>query len=50
MIHIGVRTVTAILRGLMDHLDVSNRFQLGFALGAMRVVRRPTDSTTRGDE
>lgn len=33
------RAVTKILRKLMDRLGVENRFQLGLALGALRVAR-----------
>jgi len=36
--HIGVRTVTTILRGLMDRFAVENRFQLGLVLG--QIARR----------
>ena len=35
------RAVTKILRKLMDRLGVENRFQLGLALGALRVARPP---------
>lgn len=38
---ISVRSVSNILRHLMDRLHVDNRFQLGIALGALRVVRPP---------
>jgi LuxR family transcriptional regulator, transcriptional regulator of spore coat protein len=33
---ISPRTVTALVRGLMDRLGVDNRFQLGLALGVLR--------------
>ncbi|MCY1138034.1 helix-turn-helix transcriptional regulator [Actinoplanes sp. Pm04-4] len=33
---ISPRTVTALIRGLMDRLGVDNRFQLGLALGVLR--------------
>ncbi|MFJ9541231.1 helix-turn-helix transcriptional regulator [Streptomyces sp. NPDC101225] len=39
---VSPRTVTNILRSLMDRLGVDNRFQLGVALGSrMRVPDRP---------
>ncbi|NJQ01860.1 helix-turn-helix transcriptional regulator [Streptomyces sp. PLAI1-29] len=39
---VSPRTVTNILRSLMDRLGVDNRFQLGVALGSrMRVPVRP---------
>jgi DNA-binding CsgD family transcriptional regulator len=51
-LRISTRSVTNILRGVMDRLGVDNRFQLGLALGAAHVARpsrrftagpRPTD-------
>ncbi|MEV6521080.1 LuxR C-terminal-related transcriptional regulator [Longispora sp. NPDC051575] len=44
-LQIGVRTVTKILRGLMDRLEVENRFQLGLALGTLRAARLPDRPT-----
>ncbi|MER6695326.1 helix-turn-helix domain-containing protein [Streptomyces minutiscleroticus] len=39
---VSPRTVTNILRSLMDRMGVDNRFQLGVALGSqMRVPDRP---------
>jgi DNA-binding CsgD family transcriptional regulator len=38
---ISARTVTNIMRTLMDRLGVENRFQLGLTLGATRMVPRP---------
>ncbi|MEJ3745793.1 LuxR C-terminal-related transcriptional regulator [Actinomycetes bacterium KLBMP 9797] len=38
---ISARSVSSILRHLMDRLEVANRFQLGVALGALRVVPPP---------
>jgi DNA-binding CsgD family transcriptional regulator len=38
---ISARSVTNILRSLMDRLGVDNRFQLGLALGAARATRLP---------
>lgn len=38
---ISARSVSNILRHLMDRLDVENRFQLGVALGALRMVPPP---------
>nr|MDT0660374.1 LuxR C-terminal-related transcriptional regulator [Micromonospora sp. DSM 115978] len=37
-LHVSPRTVSNILRSLMDRLGVENRFQLGLALGAARTV------------
>jgi len=41
--HLGIslRSVTYLLRGLMDRFGVDNRFQLGLAVGAMRAVTPP---------
>ncbi|HYN95728.1 MAG TPA: helix-turn-helix transcriptional regulator, partial [Pilimelia sp.] len=38
---ISSRSVTNIMRNLMDRLGVENRFQLGLALGSLRVVDLP---------
>ncbi|GAA2487601.1 hypothetical protein Ahu01nite_024600 [Winogradskya humida] len=38
---ISPRSVTNMLRALMDRLGVENRFQLGLTLGALRVVTPP---------
>jgi LuxR family transcriptional regulator of spore coat protein len=38
---ISARSVTNILRNLMDRLGVDNRFQLGLALGFQRKVHVP---------
>jgi len=38
---LSARSVTNIMRGLMDRVGVDNRFQLGLALGAARVAQRP---------
>jgi DNA-binding CsgD family transcriptional regulator len=43
--HISSRSVTNIMRRLMDRLGVDNRFQLGLALGALRVADLPPIST-----
>ncbi|HYN93929.1 MAG TPA: LuxR C-terminal-related transcriptional regulator [Pilimelia sp.] len=40
-LQISPRSVTNILRALMDQLGVENRFQLGLALGALRVAEPP---------
>ena len=40
-LRISARSVTNILRRLMDRLGVENRFQLGLALGAMCAVSPP---------
>jgi DNA-binding NarL/FixJ family response regulator len=52
-LRISQRSVTNVLRALMDRLGVDNRFQLGLALGALQMVapRRPPDpATERGPE
>lgn len=38
-LHISARSVTTIMRQLMDRFGVENRFQLGLALGALRPAR-----------
>ncbi|MFB9359386.1 helix-turn-helix domain-containing protein [Actinoplanes nipponensis] len=38
---ISPRSVTNILRSLMDRLGVDNRFQLGLALGFLRKAHAP---------
>jgi DNA-binding CsgD family transcriptional regulator len=46
---ISARTVTNILRSLMDRLGVDNRFQLGVALGSrLRHTGRPTQPRPGG--
>jgi LuxR family transcriptional regulator, transcriptional regulator of spore coat protein len=40
-LNISARSVTNILRSLMDRVGVENRFQLGLALGAMRAAELP---------
>ena len=50
--HLGIsaRSVTNILRRLMDRLGVENRFQLGLALGNLRkVTASPPHTTPRRD-
>jgi DNA-binding CsgD family transcriptional regulator len=42
---ISARSITKIMRSLMDRLGVENRFQLGLALGATRSVPRPAAPT-----
>jgi LuxR family transcriptional regulator, transcriptional regulator of spore coat protein len=42
---ISARSITKIMRSLMDRLGVQNRFQLGLALGAIRSVPRPAVHT-----
>ncbi|MGQ4599090.1 LuxR C-terminal-related transcriptional regulator [Nocardia sp. R6R-6] len=39
---VSPRTVTNIIRSLMNRLGVNNRFQLGVALGARMDIRRST--------
>jgi DNA-binding CsgD family transcriptional regulator len=43
-LRISARSVTNILRGLMDRLGVENRFQLGLALGILRKAAVPATS------
>jgi DNA-binding NarL/FixJ family response regulator len=40
-LNISARSVTNILRSLMDRLGVANRFQLGLALGFLRKAQVP---------
>ena len=42
---ISPRSVTNILRSLMDRLGVENRFQLGLALGFLRKAHVPAISS-----
>ncbi|MEV4642824.1 helix-turn-helix transcriptional regulator [Actinoplanes sp. NPDC049548] len=42
---ISARSITGIMRSLMDRLGVENRFQLGLALGSLRVVAPPSLSS-----
>ncbi len=46
---ISARSVTNILRNLMDRLGVENRFQLGLALGFLRKAHVPAPSPDRRD-
>jgi DNA-binding CsgD family transcriptional regulator len=41
-LRISPRSVTGIIRSLMDRLGVDNRFQLGLALGALQVSTPPS--------
>jgi DNA-binding NarL/FixJ family response regulator len=41
-LRISARSVTNVLRVLMDRLGVENRFQLGLTLGAMRIAVPPS--------
>jgi DNA-binding CsgD family transcriptional regulator len=45
---ISPRSVTNILRSLMDRLGVDNRFQLGLALGFLREAHAPAARADRG--
>jgi DNA-binding NarL/FixJ family response regulator len=47
-LRISTRSVTGIMRTMMDRLGVENRFQLGLALGALRVATPP--SLVRADQ
>ncbi|GLH99995.1 helix-turn-helix transcriptional regulator [Phytohabitans aurantiacus] len=52
-LQVSSRSVTNILRALMDRLGVQNRFQLGLVLGALYAVRPPystAPTTTEGKE
>jgi DNA-binding CsgD family transcriptional regulator len=50
-LRISARSVSYILRGLMDRLGVDNRFQLGLALGALRAgAEPPADPPAREDD
>jgi LuxR family transcriptional regulator of spore coat protein len=40
-LQIAERSVTNLVRSLMDRCGVNNRFQLGFALAALGVAPRP---------
>ena len=40
---ISPRSVTGLVRGLMDRLGVDNRFQLGLALGLLSQEHTPGD-------
>lgn len=40
-LHISERSVTSIMRSLMDRVGVANRFQLGVALGTLRAAAIP---------
>ncbi|GHJ50522.1 hypothetical protein Cs7R123_78640 [Catellatospora sp. TT07R-123] len=44
-LQISERTVSNLLRNLMDRLGVENRFQLGVALGSLRVAQYPIGRT-----
>lgn len=44
-LRISARSVTGIMRTMMDRLGVENRFQLGLALGALRVASPPSLSS-----
>jgi DNA-binding CsgD family transcriptional regulator len=41
-LRISARSVSNVLRALMDRLGVENRFQLGLTLGAMRIATPPS--------
>ena len=49
-LQISPRSVSNILRALMDQLGVENRFQLGLALGALRVTETPVRPFTQSDD
>ncbi len=51
-LRISPRSVTNVVRGLMDRLGVENRFQLGLALGAATAVPTPgvPANATHGEE
>ncbi|HEU5476142.1 MAG TPA: LuxR C-terminal-related transcriptional regulator [Actinophytocola sp.] len=45
-LRISARSVSNIVRALMDRLEVDNRFQLGLVLGALRVASPPGQTGT----
>jgi DNA-binding CsgD family transcriptional regulator len=47
-LRISARSVTGIMRTLMDRLGVENRFQLGLTLGALRVAQPPSLAVPAG--
>jgi DNA-binding CsgD family transcriptional regulator len=47
---ISPRSVTNILRSLMDRLGVENRFQLGLALGFLRKAHAPAARSDHGGD
>jgi DNA-binding CsgD family transcriptional regulator len=49
-LRISPRSVTNVVRGLMDRLGVENRFQLGLALGAAVQTPGTPATTTHGEE
>jgi DNA-binding CsgD family transcriptional regulator len=49
-LRISARSVSYVLRGLMDRLGVDNRFQLGLALGAMRATQPAPPPTPVEDD
>jgi len=46
-LHISERSVTSIMRSLMDRVGVSNRFHLGVALGTLRIAPAPPGLAAR---
>ena len=48
-LNISARSVTNILRSLMDRLGVENRFQLGLALGIRRTAHVPAQPSVPKD-
>ena len=46
-LHISERSVTSIMRSLVDRVGVSNRFQLGVALGTLRIAPAPPGLAAR---
>jgi len=49
-LRISTRSVTGVMRSLMDRLGVENRFQLGLALGALRAAVPPSLTSPAGPE
>lgn len=49
-LRISARSVSYILRGLMDRLGVDNRFQLGLAIGAMRTAQPAEPPPPAGED
>lgn len=49
-LRVSPRTITNVVRSLMDQIGVDNRFQLGLALGALRIVSPMPRSRESGQQ
>jgi DNA-binding CsgD family transcriptional regulator len=47
---ISARSVSTLIRQMMDRFEVDNRFQLGLALGTLRAVRPPSRHADRNND